>query len=46
MLGKTPEVSLDERSVQGALERFVERGLMVTEDGSFLSLALPHYYRL
>ncbi len=46
MLGKTPEVGLDERSVQGTLERFVESGLMVTEDGSFLSLALPHYYRL
>lgn len=46
MLGKTPEVGLDERSVHGTLERFVERGLMVTEDGRYLSLALPHYYRL
>lgn len=46
MLGKTSGSGLGEESVQRALESFVESGLMIAEDGSYLSLALPKYNRL
>jgi ribosomal peptide maturation radical SAM protein 1 len=44
-LSETSGSTIGDEGVQHALERFVESGLMITEDGSYLSLALPKYYR-
>ncbi len=46
MLEEAHEATLDEGRAQRTLERFVESGLMITEDGSYLSLAIPQYYCL